>query len=170
MMEPFWARVALVPDAFTDGDVPFAVFSQDSKIKFLNFTYLVAVETHRDETGGCVKGAGADLVYSCLLCTEFSDLKYKHGLYEVLLFIWSPLVWIGLNLVVTTNIFMKSKNFLGLSLSAFKQSLSLQIVNDGVVYINQKLTIVAVCEKVNSLCTTADKMIRDLFVIIYLCF
>lgn len=69
------------------------------------------METHRDGMGGCGEGARVDLVYSCLLCTEFSDLKYKHdGLYEVLLFIWSPLVWIGLNLVVTTNIFMKSKN------------------------------------------------------------
>lgn len=42
------------------------------------------------------------------------------------------------------HFYEKLEHFLGLSLSAFKQSLSLQIVNDGVVYINQKLTIVAV--------------------------
>lgn len=38
----------------------------------------IAVETYRDEGGGCVEGAGTDIVNSCLLFVQNFLIEYKN--------------------------------------------------------------------------------------------
>lgn len=138
---------------------------QTLSIKSKSVTYLIAA--YRVEGAGACGGCGED---SCILMPLYRifwlNIKQIMDCMKFL-FCWEFIVQDWLRSCGDDKFLWNTRTLLRL---AFVSSSDCILLYDQLVHINQKLTTVAEWGSINNLCTTADKIIQDLSVIIYLSF